>query len=65
MHVQVGRKRKRMYVVCKGRQLRIYTTWEECEQQVKGFSKTYHKSFKLIKEAKLKHKLKHYNHFRS
>jgi len=39
------------YCVKYGRTPGIYTSWVECEKQVKGFSKAIYKSFKSKKEA--------------
>ncbi len=55
------------FVVWKGRQTGIFTSWEECKKQVEGFSGASYKSFKTLEEAKfaLKHpdKLKNTNEF--
>lgn len=40
------------YAVAKGRKTGIYTTWKECETQVKGFSGAIFKSFETEAEAK-------------
>ena len=42
---------KKYYAVFKGRKTGIYTTWAECERQVKGYSNAAFKSFKTKKEA--------------
>lgn len=39
------------YAVKKGRETGIFTTWEECEKQVKGFSGATYKSFPTKQEA--------------
>lgn len=39
------------YVVWKGRQTGIYTSWQECRLQVEGFSNAKHKSFSNLQEA--------------
>ncbi|MFK0734202.1 MAG: viroplasmin family protein [Gloeotrichia echinulata GP01] len=39
------------YVVFNGRKTGIFTTWEECENQTKGFSDARYKSFKTREEA--------------
>src|SRR5918998_1011602 len=41
----------KFYVVWKGRQNGIFTTWAEAEQQVKGFLGAQYKSFDTLKEA--------------
>ena len=40
------------YAVAKGRKTGVYTTWGECETQVKGFSGAVYKSFATETEAK-------------
>lgn len=40
------------YVVIRGRTPGIYTSWSDCQSQVKGFSKALHKSFKSEQAAK-------------
>lgn len=42
---------KKYYAVLKGRQTGIFTTWAECEEQIKGFSGALYKSFKTRGEA--------------
>lgn len=44
--------RKKYYAVATGRKPGIYNSWEECENQVDGFSNARFKSFKTIDEAK-------------
>ena len=44
-------KKAKWYVVWKGRTPGIYTTWAECEAQVKGFSGAQYKSFEKQREA--------------
>ena len=39
------------YVVWRGREPGVYYTWEECQQQVKGFPAAAYKSFKTEAEA--------------
>jgi len=43
--------KEKYYVVWKGRKTGIFTTWAECEQQVKGFVAAEYKSFGSLKEA--------------
>ncbi|WP_018923404.1 ribonuclease H [Salsuginibacillus kocurii] len=43
--------KKKYYVVWKGRQPGIYSTWKECEEQVKGYSGASFKSFPSKEEA--------------
>ena len=45
------KKKAKFYAVAAGRKPGIYTTWEECEPQVKGFSGAKVKSFKTKDEA--------------
>ncbi|MCD8028909.1 MAG: ribonuclease H family protein [Erysipelotrichaceae bacterium] len=42
----------KFYAVKKGRQKGIFSSWEECEQQVKGFKGASFQSFSTIDEAK-------------
>ena len=37
--------KKKFYAVRNGRKTGIFLTWEECEQQVKGFKDAEYKSF--------------------
>ncbi|WP_353962237.1 RNase H1/viroplasmin domain-containing protein [Chlorogloeopsis sp. ULAP01] len=37
---------KKYYAVFKGRKTGIFTSWAECEEQIKGFSGVLYKSFK-------------------
>ncbi len=41
------------YAVKEGRNIGIFSTWEECKQQVEGYSGAEYKSFKDLKEAKM------------
>jgi ribonuclease HI len=43
--------KKRFYVVWKGRKNGIFTSWAECEKQVKGFVGAKYKAFDTLKEA--------------
>jgi ribonuclease HI len=43
---------KKYYVVWKGRKRGIYSTWAECEQQVKGFVGAQYKAFESPGEAR-------------
>lgn len=47
----MSRPRKRFYAVRKGREVGIYTVWEECERQVKGFPGAKFKGFMIYKDA--------------
>ena len=44
--------KQKFYVVWKGREPGIYTSWAEAEQQVKGFVGAEFKSFGSLKEAR-------------
>jgi ribonuclease HI len=46
-------KKKKFYVVWKGKTPGIYTTWDECSKQVAGFPGAQYKSFSTIAEAEL------------
>lgn len=43
--------KEKFYAVKKGRIPGVYSTWEECQQQVKGFPNPVFKSFPTIEEA--------------
>ena len=43
--------KQKYYVVWKGRKTGIFTTWAECEKQVKGFVDAQYKAFGTSKEA--------------
>ncbi|HAV77664.1 MAG TPA: ribonuclease H [Anaerolineae bacterium] len=43
--------KKKYYVVWKGRKTGIFTSWSECEKQVKGFVAAEYKAFGSLKEA--------------
>lgn len=43
---------KKIYAVKKGRQTGIYYIWDECKEQVQGFSGAEYKSFKTEQEAR-------------
>ncbi|NLH02483.1 MAG: reverse transcriptase-like protein [Clostridiales bacterium] len=44
--------KKKYYAVKNGRNIGIYSSWSECEKQVKGYSGAEYKSFLTLKEAK-------------
>jgi ribonuclease HI len=44
-------QKQKYYVVWKGRKPGIFTSWAECEKQVKGFAAAQYKSFESLKEA--------------
>jgi ribonuclease HI len=43
--------KEKYYVVWKGRKTGVFTSWAECEKQVKGFVAAEYKSFGTLKEA--------------
>lgn len=43
--------KQKYYVVWKGRKTGIFTSWAECEQQVKGFVAAEYKAFDTLREA--------------
>jgi ribonuclease HI len=43
--------KQKYYVVWKGRKTGIFTSWAECEKQVKGFVSAEYKAFGSLKEA--------------
>lgn len=51
--------RQKFYVVWKGRKTGIFTSWAECEQQVKGFVAAEYKSFGSREEAEKAFKSKY------
>ncbi len=44
--------KRKVYAVRKGRIVGMYKTWDECENQVKGYKGAEYKSFKTTMEAK-------------
>ncbi|HHP7232381.1 MAG TPA: viroplasmin family protein [Xenococcaceae cyanobacterium] len=46
-------KNKKYYAVLKGRTTGIFTNWQDCEAQIKGFSGALYKSFKTQAEAEI------------
>ena len=44
--------KKKFYAVKKGKCIGIYNTWDECKEQVNGFSGAEYKSFSTMDEAK-------------
>ena len=44
--------KKKFYAVRKGKKIGIYNTWNECKEQVNGFSGAEYKSFTTLDEAK-------------
>jgi ribonuclease HI len=44
-------QKQKYYVVWKGRKPGIFTSWAECEKQVKGFAAAQYKSFESLREA--------------
>ena len=44
-------QKQKYYVVWKGRKSGIFTSWAECEKQVKGFPAAQYKSFDSLREA--------------
>lgn len=45
-------KKKKFYVVWKGKHPGIYETWEDCKAQIEGFKGAQYKSFATFAEAK-------------
>lgn len=45
--------KQKYYVVWKGVKPGIYTSWEECQQQIKGFDKALYKSYENLEQATL------------
>ena len=44
-------KKRKFYVVWEGRKRGVFTEWNECEAQIKGFPEAKFKSFDTLKEA--------------
>ncbi|KAJ1426519.1 Ribosomal protein L9/RNase H1, N-terminal [Sesbania bispinosa] len=44
-------QRKKTYVVFRGRQPRIYSSWVECHKQVNGFTGCLFRSYSSLEEA--------------
>jgi len=51
--------KQKYYVVWKGRKTGIFTSWEECEKQVKGFVAAEYKAFGSLEEAEAAYKSKY------
>ena len=49
----------KFYVVWKGRKTGVFTSWAECEKQVKGFAGAEYKAFESLREAETAFKLKY------
>ncbi len=45
--------KQKFYVVWKGRKPGIYSSWDECQQQIKGFQDAQYKSFKTKQAAEI------------
>lgn len=45
------KKNEKYYVVWEGKKNGIYNSWEECKEQIYGFSSAKYKSFKSLEEA--------------
>ncbi len=48
----MGRERKRFYVVWRGRQTGIFSSWEEARRQVEGYPRAQYKGFARLEDAK-------------
>ncbi len=56
-------KKKKFYVVWKGKKPGVYSTWNECKKQINGFEGAQYKSFAIESEANLAFK-KSYNDYK-
>lgn len=56
-------KKKKFYVVWKGKKPGVYSTWNECKKQINGFEGAQYKSFASLSEANLAFK-KSYNDYK-
>ena len=54
--------KKRYYVVWNGIEPGIYSTWQECEAQIKGVKQALYKSFDTIEEAEKAYSSSPYNY---
>lgn len=57
--------KKRYYVVWNGTEPGIYSTWQECEAQIKGVKQALYKSFDTIEEAEKAYSSSPYNYIGS
>ena len=46
-------QKKTVYVVFKGRQLGIYNSWPECQEQVNGYRDNLYQSYPTLEEAEV------------
>lgn len=44
-------KKKKFYTVWNGKEIGVFNTWEECEEQVKSYPNAQYKSFPSLEEA--------------
>lgn len=51
--------KQKYYVVWKGHKPGIYTSWAECEKQVKGFAAAQYKAFESLREAESAYRSKY------
>ena len=54
-------KKQKFYVVWQGKQTGIFTNWNDCEAQVKGFEGAKYKSFDSLTEAQNAHKIDYWD----
>jgi len=47
----MAKKKQKYYVVWQGRKQGVFTTWADCEAQIKGFNGAKYKSFLTLNEA--------------
>ncbi|MFT3844788.1 MAG: ribonuclease H family protein [Lacibacter sp.] len=52
----MSKNQPKYYVVWKGKEPGIYTSWNDCKQQVEGFAGAAYKSFPTMMEAELAYK---------
>ena len=55
----MAKKKKKYYVVWKGHQPGVFTSWGDCQAQVKGFQNAEYMSFNTLSEAKQAYKGKY------
>jgi ribonuclease HI len=49
----MAKKVQKYYVVWKGVKPGIYASWEQCQQQIKGFQQAYYKAFPTLEQAQI------------
>src|SRR6185436_13728879 len=58
-HLSQIMPKSKFYVVWKGRKTGVFTSWADCEKQVKGFAGAEYKAFGTLEEAETAFRLKY------